>query len=81
MVEKSAILAWTIIASHVFWDGNKRTGMSALETLLILNGYQLNVTDEEIEETAVRVADAIISDYSYEEFVRWLRSKISLRVI
>jgi len=79
LVEKAAILAWTIIDGHVFWDGNKRTGMSALETLLILNGYQLNATDDEIEKIALQIADAAASGYSFEEFVRWLRSKIALR--
>lgn len=78
LAEKSALLAWTIINGHVFYDGNKRTGMSALEALLLLNGYQLDATDEEIEEVALRVADKSRGEYPYTDLVRWLRSKIRL---
>ena len=78
LAEKAAILAWTVIRGHVFIDGNKRTGMSALEALLILNGYRLDATDEEIEEVALLVADRARGDYSYREFVQWLRSRIGL---
>jgi death-on-curing protein len=79
LAEKAAILAWTVIAGHVFCDGNKRTGMSALQAMIRLNGYQLNVTDEEIVEVALRIAGGRGGDYSFEEFVQWVRSKLILK--
>jgi len=80
LAEKAAWLAWIIIRGHVFWDGNKRTGMSALEAMLRLNDYWLDAMDDEIEEVALRIAGSE-GDYSYEEFVEWVRSKIVLKAI
>lgn len=78
MVEKSAILGWTIIDGHVFYDGNKRTGMAALEIFLKLNGYYLDATNDEMEKVAICIASAGKSNYSYDEFVQWVRGKIQL---
>lgn len=78
LTEKGARLAWTIIRGHVFFDGNKRTGMSALEALLKMGGYRLAADKEEMKEVALRVAGARGS-YSFGEFVKWIRSKIQLR--
>lgn len=79
LAEKVAILAWTIIDGHVFYDGNKRTGMSALQAMTRLNGYQLNVTVEEIVQVALRIARGREDDYSFEEFVQWIRGKLILK--
>ena len=76
MVEKSAILAWTIIDGHVFYDGNKRTGMATLEIFLKLNNYSLDVTNDEMERVAICIASSTTSNYSYDEFVQWVREKI-----
>jgi len=76
--EKAAILAWTIIKSHVFFDGNKRTGMTALIHFVRLNRYRLNVTPDEIVEIAVKIAGESQQDYSLQEFVQWIRSKLVL---
>ena len=53
LVKKATALTWKIIAGHVFWDGNKRTGMSVGLTLLKWNGAVITATDEEIEEVAL----------------------------
>ena len=78
LVDKGAILAQTIISGHVFYDGNKRTGMSALLYLFQRNGRSLNVTDDELEEVAQKIArgrsDRI---YTYEDFVQWIAEKQS----
>jgi len=77
LVEKAAKLTWTIIGGHVFWDGNKRTGMSVLHAFLRVNGYRLDTTNDEVVETALRIAKAHTEEnYTYEEFVRWVRDRI-----
>jgi death-on-curing protein len=77
LVEKAARLTWIIISGHVFWDGNKRTGMSVLYIFLRLNDYQLDVTNDETVGIACRVADRDSEEHcSYEEFVQWVRDRI-----
>jgi len=77
LVEKAAKLAWTIIGGHVFWDGNKRTGMSVLHAFLRVNGYRLNTTNDQVVQIALRIAQANTEkSYTCEEFVQWVRDKI-----
>lgn len=78
LTEKAARLAWTIIRCHVFFDGNKRTGMSALEALLRMHGYRLAAGKEEMKDAALRVAGAR-GLYTFDDFVAWIRDKIELR--
>jgi death-on-curing protein len=74
ILEKAAILSYRIMSGHVFFDGNKRTGMAACELFLGLNGYIMDIDIEETIPVALRVADR--QDMKYEEYLSWLRGKI-----
>ncbi len=41
IVSKAAALCFFLIMNHVFIDGNKRVGHAAMETILVLNGYEI----------------------------------------
>jgi death-on-curing protein len=56
VVEKAAALGFSLIPNHPFVDGNKRTGHAAMETLLVLNGYQIMATVDEQEDMILKVA-------------------------
>jgi len=78
LAEKAALLAWVIIREHVFFDGCKRTGMSAMEIFIRLNGYQLDATDEEILEIALRIAGKHgEGDFTLEDLIKWLRDHLN----
>src|SRR5713226_7146087 len=49
LVEKAAALGFSLICNHCFVDGNKRIGHAAMETFLVLNGWELvaSVDDQE----------------------------------
>jgi len=77
IAEKAAILAWTIIDGHVFYDGCKRTGMSALDGFLRWNGYRLDATNDEIVEVACSIAKGNTNEgFPYDQFVRWVRDRL-----
>jgi death-on-curing protein len=78
MVEKAALLTWIIIAEHVFYDGNKRTGISALKIFLKVNGYNIKASNDELIEISLRIAGGIDGFYSLEDFTQWIRSKLYL---
>lgn len=42
VVEKVAALGFTLVQNHPFLDGNKRVGHAAMETFLVLNGFELD---------------------------------------
>lgn len=66
--QKAAAIAWRVIVGHVFYDGNKRTGIEACRIYLEINGYEMRI-DYEVVEIALRVATREIE---FDNFVDWL---------
>lgn len=52
-VEKAAILGFSLISNHPFLDGNKRIGHAAMETFMLLNGYEIDTSISVDEQEAV----------------------------
>ncbi|MCW3981722.1 MAG: type II toxin-antitoxin system death-on-curing family toxin [Candidatus Bathyarchaeota archaeon] len=73
IVEKVAALGFALIKNHPFVDGNKRTGHAAMETFLILNGFEIDASVDEQEQVMLQVASG---DLGRGEFAEWLRSHI-----
>jgi death-on-curing protein len=48
--EKAAAYGFFIAEAQAFIDGNKRTAAIAMEAFLILNGYELQMSDDDIAE-------------------------------
>ncbi len=71
--QKAAALGFSLISNHPFVDGNKRVGHAALETFLILNGWELVGEMIEHERTVLAVASG---DLSREEFTEWVREHV-----
>lgn len=69
--DKCTVLAWRIIAGHIFHDGNKRTGMEACRLMLELNDYELKI-DKQIIDVAIQIADGKLS---LLDFGRWVDSR------
>jgi len=55
-VELAAIYFYHLMMNHAFTDGNKRVGTAAALVFLDLNGYWIEMPDEELEELALQVA-------------------------
>lgn len=72
LVDKAAALAFSLVNGHPFVDGNKRTGHAAMETFLVLNGFELNASVDEQERVMVQLA---AGELSREDFVGWVRSR------
>jgi death-on-curing protein len=69
--EKAAALAHGIATSHPFVDGNKRTAFLAASALLALNGFALEVSATDGEETMVALA---LGELTLAQFAEWLRA-------
>jgi death-on-curing protein len=57
-------------------DGNKRVGHAAMETFLILNGFEIDATIDEQERI---VLDVSSGQLSREEFASWLDRHMTTR--
>lgn len=73
LASKAAALGFALIKNHPFVDGNKRVGHAALETFLVLNGFELQGDIDDAERVVVAVA---AGDCARDEFERWLRSSM-----
>ena len=56
MTEKAAALGFSLVMNHAFVDGNKRIGHYAMETFLIINGYELDASVDEQEAIILSLA-------------------------
>jgi death-on-curing protein len=70
VIEKAAALGFSLVMGHPFVDGNKRTGHAAMETFLVLNGYEVSAPVDEQERVMLQLA---AGEVSRDDFVKWLR--------
>jgi death on curing protein len=70
LAEKAAALGFSLVGNHPFVDGNKRIGHAAMESLLVLNGWELTADVDEQEQTILRLA---AGKMKREEFVAWVQ--------
>jgi len=73
LVEKSAALCFSLVNNHPFVDGNKRVGHAAMETLLVLNGFEIDASTDEQEQLVLALA---AGQLSREDLVGWLRGHV-----
>lgn len=73
VIEKAASLGFSLVMNHAFVDGNKRIGHYAMETFLVINGYELNASVDEQETTILQLASGKLRR---EDFTEWVKSHI-----
>lgn len=61
--QKAAVYAHHIITGHIFFDGNKRIGLTCAIRFLELNGYSRYLDiDDSIIDLGLKIADGTITD-------------------
>jgi death-on-curing protein len=76
LAEKAASLGFSLVCNHPFVDGNKRVGHAAMETFLVLNGWELAADVDEQEQVILRLA---AGELNREEFTAWVKSHLQKR--
>lgn len=56
LADKASALCFSLVLNHPFVDGNKRVGHAAMETFLVMNGFELNAGVDESESVILRLA-------------------------
>jgi death-on-curing protein len=70
LVEKAAALGFSLIQNHPFVDGNKRTAHAAMETFLVLNGYEIGAAVDEQEQVILQVASKEMERHAFTDWLR-----------
>jgi death-on-curing protein len=73
VMAKAAALGYSLISNHPFVDGNKRIGHAAMETFLLLNGWEISAHVDEQERLILLLAS---SKLTREELTEWLQSNV-----
>lgn len=73
LVAKAGSLCFSLVMNHPFIDGNKRIGHAAMETFLILNGYEI---DADIDEQEAMILNMAAGNLSRNAFISWLEAHI-----
>jgi death-on-curing protein len=76
LADKAAALCLSLVGNHPFVDGNKRVGHAALETMLVLNGHELDATVDDAERVMLALA---AGELAREPFVAWVRAHVVAR--
>jgi len=73
IAEQASAYLYHLVKNHPFIDGNKRTALATMDTFLRINGYSLVLTNTQVYELVLDVAQGKISK---SELARFLESVI-----
>jgi death-on-curing protein len=71
---QAAVLAEGIAEHQPFIEGNKRMADATYRQFLLLNGYEIDASDEERAEWITRLSEAVPSEELVEELAARIRS-------
>jgi death-on-curing protein len=70
---KATALCFSLVMNHAFVDGNKRIGHAAMETFLVLNGYELVADVDDAENVILSLA---AGEQTRQALLEWVSSNI-----
>jgi death-on-curing protein len=76
LVEKAAALCFSLVKNHPFVDGNKRIGHAAMETFLVLNGFEIEATVDQQEGLMLALA---AGELDRPDLIRWISEHLASR--
>lgn len=76
LFSNAAALLDSLIRNHPFIDGNKRSAITVTGLFLSLNGYTLNVAEEEMVRFALACAQ---SQFKLNEIQEWLKQYCQIK--
>ena len=68
--DKAAQLCYGIANNHPFTDGNKRTALHSMYVYLIINGFDITASQQEVEELIINVASGNMTNTELSEWLR-----------
>lgn len=70
LADLAAAYLFGLTKNHGYVDGNKRIGLAAAATFLLLNGLRMTATEMDAYDAVIGVVEGRLSE---EEIARWLR--------
>ena len=73
IISKASAICFSLVMNHPFTDGNKRVGHAAMETFLILNGYEIEAS---VDEQVQIFLDLAAGNLTREAFTNWFKGHV-----
>ena len=73
IVAKAAALMHSLVLNHAFINGNKRVGVAAAELFVLVNGWELETDDAELEDLTLTIAGG---EMEIEPLIIWFRQRL-----
>lgn len=73
LARKAGALLHSLVANHPFVDGNKRVGATGAELLVLINGFEIDASDDAMEELTMTVARGNIEA---DEIAVWIDQRL-----
>ena len=70
LYDKAAQLCYGIANNHPFTDGNKRTALHSMYVYLIINGFDITASQQEVENLIINVAAGNMTNTKLAEWLR-----------
>jgi len=70
---KATALCFSLVMNHPFVDGNKRIGHAAMETFLVMNGFEIVAAIDDAEKIILTLA---AGELTREEVLEWVTSNV-----
>lgn len=70
---KAVAICYSLVMNHPFIDGNKRIGHAAMETFLVLNGFELTADVDDSERTILQLAAGTLPR---DELLAWVTNHL-----
>jgi death-on-curing protein len=74
LVGCAAAYAFHLSAAHAFVDGNKRVAAAATEVFVLVNGAEINASDDELYDVFIGIASG---ELSRDQVEGWLRDRLT----
>ena len=75
LAEMAAALFESLIMNHAFVDGNKRVAFFASDVFLRLNGWRIDVDDDEAHAFLIGLLE--VGECNLEKLTPWIRESIT----
>ena len=74
IIAEACALLESLAVNHPFVDGNKRVAFAAMEIFLLINGWHIEATQQQIYRLMMRLFDS--GKFELAELDKWFRPRI-----
>ncbi len=75
IIEKTAVITYSLINNHGFIDGNKRIGIATMLLILKQNNIKIEYTQKELVQLGLGIAEGLIDEKEIKNWIEQHRER------